>query len=97
MVVISNCVGTKFESMASSKRNGASIVHTWISQVHIVWTWKNKQLPASINRGRVGPKIFGALDETIKLCHFNYFNIFLAFFVAKIKIYNQSSLIIYFQ
>ena len=33
---------------------------------------------------RAGLKFFGVLDETIKLCHFHYFNIiFLVYFVAK--------------
>ena len=53
MVVISNCVRTKFESMESVGeivKNGASIVEHRRTSSHCM-NMENKPLPASINRG----------------------------------------------
>ena len=58
MVVISNCVGTKFESMASVGeivKNGASIVEHRRTSSHCM-NMENKPLHAYINRGSTSKK-----------------------------------------
>jgi len=58
----------------------SSIVAITTGSEFVKGCWIEAQAAAA----RAGPKIFSALGELIKLCPFNYLNVFLlAFFIAK--------------